>query len=137
VLVLWRAFGLTEISHTFCYENWQFLMNESAFHICGRWILITTVFHFQKSTSTGGIPDFFRVCRTLKLSLQSLTYLTPLKGFRGADVHRKKTWILRFQKDCLSHPNKISSTQPIYLDQVIYGQFSVKTPNFQRKFHSV
>jgi hypothetical protein len=37
-------------------------MNESAFHFCGRWILITTVFHFPKSTSTGGIPDFFRVC---------------------------------------------------------------------------
>jgi hypothetical protein len=28
-LVLWRAFGLTEISQTFCYENWQILKNES------------------------------------------------------------------------------------------------------------
>jgi hypothetical protein len=37
------------------------LMNESAFHFCGRWILTTTVFHFPKSTSAGGIPDFFRV----------------------------------------------------------------------------
>jgi hypothetical protein len=42
-LVLWKVFGLTEISQTFWYENWQILMNE-------------------KSTSAGGIPDFFRVC---------------------------------------------------------------------------
>jgi hypothetical protein len=61
-LVLWRAFGLTEISHTFCYENWQILMNETVFHFCGRWTLTTTVFHFPQSTSTGGIPDLFRVC---------------------------------------------------------------------------
>jgi hypothetical protein len=61
-LVLWRAFGLTEVSQTFCYENWQILMNESAFHFCGRWILTTTVFHITKSTTAGGIPDFFRVC---------------------------------------------------------------------------
>jgi hypothetical protein len=61
-LVLWKAFVLTEISHTFYYENLQILMNESAFHFCGRWILTTTVFHFPKSTSTGGFPDFFRVC---------------------------------------------------------------------------
>jgi hypothetical protein len=38
------------------------LINESAFHFCGSWILTTTVFHFPKSTSTVGIPDFFRVC---------------------------------------------------------------------------
>jgi hypothetical protein len=43
-------------------ENWQILMNESAFPFCGRWILATTVFHFPKSRSTVGIPDFFRVC---------------------------------------------------------------------------
>jgi hypothetical protein len=61
-LVSWRAFGLTEISHTFCYVNLQILMNESVFHFCGRWILTTTVFHFPKSTSAGGIPDFLRVC---------------------------------------------------------------------------
>jgi hypothetical protein len=61
-LVLWRAFGLTEKSHTFCFENWQILMNESAFHFYdGRWILTTTVFHIPKASSAGGIPDFFRV----------------------------------------------------------------------------
>jgi hypothetical protein len=37
------------------------MMNESAFHFCGRWIPTSTVFHFPKSTSTVGIPDFFRV----------------------------------------------------------------------------
>jgi abortive infection bacteriophage resistance protein len=52
------------------YENWQILMNESAFHFCGRWILTTTVFHFPKSTSTGGIFDFFRVCT--KISYRKL-----------------------------------------------------------------
>jgi hypothetical protein len=50
-LVLWRVFGLTEILQTFCYENWQILMNESAFHFCDRWILTTTVIHISKSTS--------------------------------------------------------------------------------------
>jgi hypothetical protein len=35
-LVLWKAFGLTEISQLFWYENRQILMNESAFHFCGR-----------------------------------------------------------------------------------------------------
>jgi hypothetical protein len=44
-------------------------MNESAFHFCGRWILTTTVFHFPKSTSTGGIPDFFRVCSNFTINL--------------------------------------------------------------------
>jgi hypothetical protein len=67
-LVLWRAFGLTEISQVFWYivwlilVNWPILMNESAFYFCGRWIFTTTVLHFPKSTSTVGIPDFFRVC---------------------------------------------------------------------------
>jgi hypothetical protein len=71
-LVLWRAFGLTEISQTFSYENWQILMNESAFHFCGRWILTTTVFHIPKSTSAGGIAGFFRVCSTVKIRLTTL-----------------------------------------------------------------
>jgi hypothetical protein len=35
-LVLWKAFGLTEISQSFCYENCQILMNESAHHFCER-----------------------------------------------------------------------------------------------------
>jgi hypothetical protein len=60
-LVLWRVFGLIESSQTFWYENWQIFMNQSAFYFCGRWILITTVFHIPKSTSVGGIADFFCV----------------------------------------------------------------------------
>jgi hypothetical protein len=67
-LVLWRAFDLTEISQTFCFENWQILMNESAFHFCGRWILITTVFHILKSTS---------VCVSVS---STLTHLDPLNS---------------------------------------------------------
>jgi hypothetical protein len=80
-LILWRAFGLTEYLHTFCYENWQILMNESAFRFWGRWILATTVFHFPKSTSTGGIPDFFRVCSCTKQVL-------------GLTSHMCKRWFL-------------------------------------------
>jgi hypothetical protein len=60
-LVLWRAFGLTETSQTFCYENWQNLMNERASHFCGSWILAITVFNNPKSASSGGIAGFFRV----------------------------------------------------------------------------
>jgi hypothetical protein len=70
-LVLWRAFGLIEISQTFCYENWQILMNESAFHFCGRLILTTTVFHIPKSTYVGGIADYFRVCINWKFPVIS------------------------------------------------------------------
>jgi hypothetical protein len=54
-------------------------MNESAFHFCGRWILTITVFHFPKSTSTGGIPDFFRVC---SYNLNN-TFLKRQLNFRG------------------------------------------------------
>jgi hypothetical protein len=62
---LWRVFGLTEILQLFDMEmeflmNLMNLMNESASHFSGRWILITTVFHIPKSTSTSSIPDFFR-----------------------------------------------------------------------------
>jgi hypothetical protein len=46
-LVLLRAFGLTEISQLFCYKNWQILMNESAFHFCGRWFLQPLFFTSQ------------------------------------------------------------------------------------------
>jgi hypothetical protein len=34
-LVLWRAFGLTEISQYHNNENCQILMIETAFHFCG------------------------------------------------------------------------------------------------------
>jgi hypothetical protein len=61
-LFLWKDFSLTDISQTFRYGNWQILMTESAFHFCGRLILITNVFHIPKSTSAGDIANFFRVC---------------------------------------------------------------------------
>jgi hypothetical protein len=60
-LVLWRAFGLTKISQTCCYKNWQFLMNESVFHFCGRWIL-TTIFFTSQSLHPRLVFLTFSVC---------------------------------------------------------------------------